>query len=325
MIAILPAAAAVIPVDLPPPDARPPAKKPVKVYIQSGQSNSLGFGAVKPGAPMYSNIFLTADPSVQPAALPVGKAALLKHGVHDAKAAVYAGAYDPKADYSKVKPAKQETVALGSTSATLPSIDGPHTVVVTAFIDVPYDGNYELHAGFESSSHAIAELDGKEVYRKETGAPGHDHQGHAEKRPTLPAAHHLPAGRLGRVLAANRWISRASATSAGSSMNWAVSAHLARRGRLLVKRPDVYLNDAYMGKGSSAPHGVDACRSHLRPRTRLRIRHGHLPRRAGHRHESRHRQPQPRLGHPAARQRTLYLRGQGTTPATRKCSTPMAR
>jgi alpha-galactosidase len=26
-----------------------------------------------------------------------------------------------------------------------------------------------------------------------------------------------------------------------------------------LKRPDAYLNDAYMGKGSSAPHGVDAC------------------------------------------------------------------
>lgn len=26
-----------------------------------------------------------------------------------------------------------------------------------------------------------------------------------------------------------------------------------------VKRPDVFLNDAYLGKGQSAPHSVDAC------------------------------------------------------------------
>ena len=33
------------------------------------------------------------------------------------------------------------------------------TVVVTASIDVPFDGNYELRAGFESSGHSIGELD----------------------------------------------------------------------------------------------------------------------------------------------------------------------
>jgi hypothetical protein len=65
-------AAATIPVDLPPPDARPPAKdKPVKVYILSGQSNMVGFGRVKGAAPQYGKVFLTADPSAKPAGLPV--------------------------------------------------------------------------------------------------------------------------------------------------------------------------------------------------------------------------------------------------------------
>ena len=52
IVAALPVAAGIIPVDLPPPDAKPLAKdKPVKIYIQSGQSNSLGFGAVKAAGP----------------------------------------------------------------------------------------------------------------------------------------------------------------------------------------------------------------------------------------------------------------------------------
>ena len=75
LLAILPAVASVIPVDLPPPDATPPAKdKPVKVYILSGQSNMVGMGDVKPASPQYSKIFLSADPTANYAALPVGDA-----------------------------------------------------------------------------------------------------------------------------------------------------------------------------------------------------------------------------------------------------------
>jgi hypothetical protein len=87
MLAALPVAAGVIPVDLPPPDARPPVKdKPVKVYILSGQSNMAGFGAIEKSSPLYAKISLSADPSVEPGALPVANAALLRHGVYQSAA-----------------------------------------------------------------------------------------------------------------------------------------------------------------------------------------------------------------------------------------------
>lgn len=51
------ATAATIPVELPPPDAKPPAKvKPNKVYILSGQSNMVGFGAVERVPSQYGKI-----------------------------------------------------------------------------------------------------------------------------------------------------------------------------------------------------------------------------------------------------------------------------
>lgn len=68
---------------------------------------------------------------------------MARHGVFDAKAAVWPGA-DPKDDCFAMKPAQQESIALGDSSAQLPTIDGPHTVIVNAFIDVPCDGNLRL-------------------------------------------------------------------------------------------------------------------------------------------------------------------------------------
>lgn len=256
---VMASAADEIPVDLPPPEAKPPANdKPVKIYIQSGQSNSLGFGAVKPGAPQYAKVFLSADPTARTVALPVGNAALLKHGVYDATASVFPGACDPKADYSKLKPAKKESVALGDTSATLPSIDGPHTVVVDAFIDVPFDGNYELHAGFESSAHCIAMLDGKEAYRQgEDGKPRLAKLSLKKGQRYPLRITYLKGG------SAALWLEQVDLKGLGD-LGFVVNElgrfrHLLAEDGSWAKRPDVFLNDAYMGKGSSAPHGVDAC------------------------------------------------------------------
>jgi len=268
MLAALHFATGMIPVDLPPPDVTPPAKdKPVKIYIQSGQSNSLGFGAVKAADPQYTKIFLTADPSAEASALPVANAALLKHGIYQsaaanaiagANAAVFQGAYDAKTDFSKAKPIKQESVALGDTSALLPSIDGPHTVVVSAFIDVPYDGNYELHAGYESSSHCVVELDGKEVYRKDEGSK------EVLNKATLKKGRRYPI----RITYQNGgsaafWMEQIERKGLGD-LGWVVNElgrfrHVLAEDGTWAKRSDVFLNDAYMGKGSSAPHGVDAC------------------------------------------------------------------
>jgi alpha-galactosidase len=178
-LGMLQAKASDVPLNLPKPDGQPgDAKKPVKVYILAGQSNMVGMGDIKGARPPYPTVFLAADPALIPGAMPIGGSGLAAHGVYQAagadaakgaKAAIYQGAPDPKADYAKLTPAKTGTVALGTTAEKLPAMDGPHTVVVSAFIDVPASGNYTVHAGFEDSTHNVVTLDGKEVYRKEVG------------------------------------------------------------------------------------------------------------------------------------------------------------
>lgn len=181
MSAILTAASAVadtVPARLPQPDGKPAdMSKPVKVYILAGQSNMVGFGTLKGARPVYPSIFLSADPGVKPGRMPVGPSALLPHGVYrsadgdktGAKVAIYAGSYQADANYAKMKPIKETRVDLGMVKADLPSVNAPHTVVAEAYIDVPMTGSYEVHVGFEESTHAVAELDGEEVYRKSPG------------------------------------------------------------------------------------------------------------------------------------------------------------
>lgn len=165
-----------IPVALPAPDQTLPAKdKPVKVYILSGQSNMVGFGRVGGASPTYPSIFLSADPSVMPCKMPVGSSALLPHLIYQdekgevagAKAYIYEGAYDANADYSAMKPVKETAVPLGTVTENLPAVEGPHTVIVKAFIEVPITGMHNIHAGFGDSTHAIVKVDGQEVYRKD--------------------------------------------------------------------------------------------------------------------------------------------------------------
>jgi len=124
------ACAKTVPAELPRPDDTPPASdKPVRVYIISGQSNSLGFGRVEGGDPPYRSIFLSADPRVEPARMPVGDAALLPHRVYTsaegdeagARASVYKGSLDAGADSDRLRPIEEATVPLGDVTATLPS------------------------------------------------------------------------------------------------------------------------------------------------------------------------------------------------------------
>jgi hypothetical protein len=172
------AMAADVPALLPQPDNTPPTDGKVKVYILAGQSNMVGFGTLQGARPVYPSIFLSADPGVKVGRMPVGPSALLRHGVYQtseneatkgAKVSIYNGAYNPDTDYAAMKPAKQSTVALGTVAAKLPSIDGPHTLVAKAFIDVPMSGTHEIHPGFEDSTYAVVSLEGKEVYRKDVG------------------------------------------------------------------------------------------------------------------------------------------------------------
>jgi len=182
-----------VPLELPRPDGQPGnQQEPVKVYILAGQSNMVGMGDISGARSEYSSVFLSADPAVLPGVMPVGSSrkksacqwiwngvsALAAHGIYQSAApnaqkgavvALHEGAYDPKADYSKLKPFKTATVALGTTAEALPSLDGPHTPVVKAFIDVPTTGTYTVHAGFGDSSHAVAVVNGQEVYRREPG------------------------------------------------------------------------------------------------------------------------------------------------------------
>ena len=178
VIGSVPGMAADVPAELPRPDATPPSDGKVKVYILAGQSNMVGFGYLQGSRPVYPSIFLSADPNIRVGRMPVGPSALLRHGVYQsaensapqgAKVAVYPGAYKAGTDYGAMQPAKETSVALGTVEAQLPSIDGSHTVVAKAFIDVPMSGTHEIHPGFEASTHAVVSLDGKEVYRKDIG------------------------------------------------------------------------------------------------------------------------------------------------------------
>jgi len=182
-----------IPLHLPRPDGKPgnPAK-PVKVYILAGQSNMVGMGDISGAQPEYPSVYLSSDPAIIAGEMPVGASriksackwewrgvpALRTHGVYQsadvsAKAgavvAIHKGAYDAKADYSKLAPANTAMVSLGTVAAEIPTIEGPCTPVASAFIDVPTSGNYLIHVGFNESTHARALVDGKEVYHKDPG------------------------------------------------------------------------------------------------------------------------------------------------------------
>jgi len=266
LLMAVPLAAAVIPIDLPAPDDKPVAKDmPVKVFILSGQSNMLGFGKIEGSNPMYDSVFLSADPSVKPGKMPVGNSALMPHGIFQSAAAdvesgatakVYPGATAP----AGTEAAKTETIALGTVSETIPSIEGPHTVSVEAFIDVPYDGIYEVHAGMESSSHCVATLNGKEVYRKNPDA----------KEATITAIELKSGKRYPLVISyfqgggsAAFWMEKTDMEAMGD-LKWTVE-RLGRFPYLLDEkgewtvRNDVMLNDAYMGKGKSDPLSAPAC------------------------------------------------------------------
>ena len=143
--------AADVPAVLPRPDKTSPSAGKVKVYILAGQSNMVGFGYLQGAQPVYPSIYLSADPNIKVGRMPVGPSALLRHGVYQtadsdaakgAKVAVYPGAYKEGTDYGAMKPVKETTVALGAVAAQLPAIEGPHTVVAKAFIDVPMSGTH---------------------------------------------------------------------------------------------------------------------------------------------------------------------------------------
>lgn len=252
--------AEVVPLNLPRPDASPPTTtKPVKVYILSGQSNMVGFGAVDGGGPTYSSLILSADPSVMPCRMPVGASALLPHGIYvsatdatpGAIAAVYRGDYDPDADYDTLQPVEQSTVALGAVGELLPAIDGPHTVVVRGFIEVPMAGPHEVHAGFGDSAHALVVLDGKPVYRRDPGGEAVLNRIELESGRRYPLTiTYFKGGSLAF------WMERVDLQPRGTLralVNEGKYPWLVDDSGQWIARPDVIVNDAYVGKGQSKP------------------------------------------------------------------------
>ena len=175
----LPALGADVPSNLPKPDgSKGDTTKPLKVYILAGQSNMVGFGRLSGAGPMYKHLYLSADPSIMTSRMPVGTDALLPLDLFQAdgaaaakgaKVKIYQGAYNEGTDYSAMKPIKEVAVALGTVAQKLPEVDGPHTLVATTYVETPMTGSFEVHIGYQDSTHAVAVVDGKEVYRKEVG------------------------------------------------------------------------------------------------------------------------------------------------------------
>ena len=121
----------------------PTTDKPVKVYILAGQSNMVGIGQVDGGGTRWS-------------------------GVTDATVSVYAGAYDPKADYDSLKPIMtRELPSYGGTKPT--PFPGGGTQVARGLIELKTSGVYEFRPGYQNSTYNIMKLDGVEVHRREPG------------------------------------------------------------------------------------------------------------------------------------------------------------
>jgi alpha-galactosidase len=155
-------------------------KKPLKIYILAGQSNMVGFGYLSGARPAFPSVFLSADPALIPGVLRIEKEQrkLDVFGIYTtvegsqtgAIAKVYHGSYDPTANYAGMDAlVTVDPLPLGTVRASLPGMEGEHTIVAEAFIEVPVSGTYRLHAGYGESSYAIVKLDGEEVYRKDEG------------------------------------------------------------------------------------------------------------------------------------------------------------
>jgi hypothetical protein len=163
-----------VPLKLARPDGTPPATdKSVKVYVLAGQSNMVGMGDIKGARPPYPSIYLSADPAVIEGRMHAGTSrskgackwfwkgapALRAHGLHQKASGDETGAI-------LTIGGKTSTVQLGQLAESIPAGKG---AVAKAFIDIPTTGNYLVHVGYGDSSHAIAKVNGKEVYKKEAG------------------------------------------------------------------------------------------------------------------------------------------------------------
>ena len=120
------------------------ARKPVKVFILSGQSNMVGAGKVDGGSSRWGKQFL--DPVVS----------------------VYEGDYNPQADYDSLKPIKTlKLTSFGGVKPTAYPGGGVH--VTRGHVQVKDTGGYEFRPGYGGSTQNVMEVNGIEVHRQEIG------------------------------------------------------------------------------------------------------------------------------------------------------------
>ena len=80
---------------------------------------------------------------------------------------IYKGNYKEGRDYSKPNQSRLPLWPLERLPNNCLPIEGPHTVVVKAYIDVPMSGKHQIHAGYDSSTYAVVRLGDEEVYRRD--------------------------------------------------------------------------------------------------------------------------------------------------------------
>ncbi len=132
-----PVHAAEVPFPLPDPDGKPgDVTKPVKVYILAGQSNMVGMGNLSGARNVYDGVYLSSNPEV-----PDGPLQIYKVGNY-------------------------KTVPL---AVYLPSGEKTGKPIGEGQLEVPQHGVYQVHCGFGESSYGVMQLDGREVYRRESG------------------------------------------------------------------------------------------------------------------------------------------------------------
>ena len=137
-LSAIPVSAAEISSQLPDPDGRPGnPNKPVQVYILAGQSNMVGMGDIRGAKNVYTGVYLSSDPTV------------------------------PNGSFSIYRVGKFKTSPL---AVYLPNGTPTDKPVAAGKLEVPQRGVYQLHCGFGEGSYATMHLDGKEVYRRQTGA-----------------------------------------------------------------------------------------------------------------------------------------------------------
>ena len=133
----LPTHAAEVPFPLPDPDGKPgDATKPVKVYILAGQSNMVGMGDLSGAKNVYTGVYLSSDPAV------------------------------PDGPFQIYRVGNYKTSLL---AVYLPNGKKTDKPIAEGQLEVPQHGVYQLHCGFGERSYNVMQLDGKEVYRRESG------------------------------------------------------------------------------------------------------------------------------------------------------------